>query len=54
MENIETNPFAGKSLTRKDEKRILEISQGTTDLWKIVFRVKNPGGLKILKPRKTA
>ena len=49
MENIETNPFAGKSLTRKDEKRILEISQSTTDLWKIVFRAKNPVGLKISK-----
>ncbi len=49
MENIETNPFAGKGLTRKDEKRILEISQSTTDLWKIVFRAKNPGGLKIFK-----
>ena len=49
MENIETNPFAGKSLTRKDEKRILEISQSTTDLWKIVFRAKNPVGLKIFK-----
>ncbi|MCB5736242.1 hypothetical protein LIQ47_10235, partial [Megasphaera massiliensis] len=36
-------------MTRKDEKRILEISQSTTDLWKIVFRAKNPVGLKIFK-----
>ena len=49
MENIETNPFAGKSLTIKVEKRILEISQSTTDLWKTYFRAKNPVGLKIFK-----
>ncbi len=52
MENIETNPFAGKSLTTKDEKRILEISQGNIDLWKTYFRVKNPVGLKIFKTEK--
>ena len=34
------------------EKRILEISQSTTDLWKIDFRAKNPVGLKIFKPAK--
>ena len=34
------------------EKRIFEISQGTTDLWKIVFRSKNPVGLKIFKTAK--
>jgi len=49
MENIETKPFAGKGLTTKDEKRILEISQSTTDLWKTYFRAQNPVGLKIFK-----
>ena len=36
-------------MTTKDEKRILEISQSTTDLWKTDFRAKNPVGLKIFK-----
>ena len=37
-------------MTIKVEKRILEISQSTTDLWKTDFRAKNPVGLKIFKP----
>ena len=43
------SPFSEIRLTIKVEKRILEISQSTTDLWKIVFRAKNPVGLKISK-----
>ena len=38
-----------RCLTRISEKRILEISQSTTDLWKTYFRAKNPVGLKISK-----
>ena len=36
-------------MTIKVEKRILEISQSTTDLWKTYFRAKNPVGFKIFK-----
>ena len=46
------SPFSEIRLTTKDEKRILEISQSTTDLWKTVFRAKNPVGLKIFKTAK--
>ena len=46
---FEDEPFSEIRLTTKDEKRILEISQSTTDLWKTDFRAKNPVGLKISK-----
>ena len=49
---FEDEPFSEIRLTTKDEKRILEISQSTTDLWKTDFRAKNPVGLKIFKPAK--
>ncbi len=49
-ETFEINPLSpGDGLTTKDEKRILEISQSTTDFWKIDFRAKNPVGLKFSK-----
>ena len=49
---FEDEPFSEIRLTIKVEKRILEISQSTTDLWKTYFRAKNPVGLKIFKPAK--
>ena len=49
---FEDEPFSEIRLTIKVEKRILEISQSTTDLWKTDFRAKNPVGLKIFKTAK--
>ena len=39
---FEDEPFSEIRLTIKVEKRILEISQSTTDLWKTYFRAKKP------------
>ena len=52
LEKLRGTPFPGGRLTTKVEKRILEISQSTTDLWKTDFRAKNHVGLKIFKTAK--